>query len=152
MRLGDHLNAQVRAGATPAPTHPITFKAIARGPRGDEYLVETPAVLAFVDEDKRDAALDAAEIAIRKVYLDGSAPAEKRRNAVTYQILLHALRDADEPRAQLASSVEELRKALVQPVATRLYADYVEFVEREFPSTPSTEQFEELVDDAEKNS
>lgn len=152
MRLADHLNAKVRAGATPAPTHPVTFKAIARGTRGDEYLVETPAVLAFVDEDKRDLALDAADTALRAVYPDGSAPAEKRRNAVAYQILLHALRDADEPRAQLASTVEELRKALVQPVATRLYAEYMAFIEREFPATPSADDFHDLVDEAEKNS
>lgn len=152
MRLGDHLNAQVRAGATPAPTQPVTFKAIARGPRGDEYLVDTTAVLAFVDEDKRDAALDVAEGAIRRIYPDEAAPAEKRRNAVAYQILLHALRDADEPRVQLASTVEELRKALVQPVATRLYAEYIAFVEREFPAAPTAEQFEEAVGDAEINS
>lgn len=152
MKLSDHLNAQVRAGTTPAPTHPVTFKALARGPRGDRYVVDTPAVLAFVDEDERETALDAAEAAVRHVYADGSAPAEKRRNAVAYEILVRALRDPNEPRAQLAGSVEELRKALVQPVATRLYADYIEFVEREFPATPTRQQFEELADEAEKNS
>ena len=152
MRLSDHLNAQVRAGTTPAPTHPVTFRALARGTRGDRYVVDTPAMLAFVDEDEREAALDAAEAAVRRVYPDGTAPEEKRRNAVAYEILLRALRDAAEPRAQLAASVEELRKALVQPVATRLYADYIEFVEREFPATPTAKQFEELAEEAEKNS
>jgi acyl-CoA reductase-like NAD-dependent aldehyde dehydrogenase len=152
MRLGEHLNAQVRAGATPAPTHPVSFKAIARGVRGDEYLVDTTAVLAFVDEEKADAALDAAEAAIRAKYPDGAAPPEKRRNAIAYQMLLHALRDAEEPRAQLASTVEELRKALVKPVAVRLYAEYVAFVDKEFPPLPTTAQLGELAKEAEKNS
>lgn len=152
MRLAEHLNAKVRQGAVPAPTRPVAFKAIARGAHGEEYLVETTAVLAFVDEERRDAALDAAEAAIRQKYPDGLAPPEKRRNAVAYQILLHALRDPDEHRSQLASTVEELRKALVQPVATRLYAEYCQFVDEEFPVTPATDDFEGMVEEAEKNS
>jgi len=152
MRLGEFLSGKHRDGATPAPTRPVEFKAIARGAHGEEYLVDCNAVLAFVDEQKRDKAIDAAEVALRRAYPDGSAPAEKRRNEVAYQVLLYALRDADEHRAQFAASVDELRAALVQPVATRLYTEYIEFVDEEFAATPTKEQFAELVEDARKNS
>ena len=152
MRLGEHLNAKVRAGAIPAPTHPVIFRALARDAHGEQYVVDANAVLAFVDEDQRDRAIDAAEAEIRLKYPDASAPAEKRRNAVAYQILLYALRDAEDPRVQLAATVEELRKALVQPVATRLYSEYIAFVDEEFPATPAEGDFAGMVDDAEKNS
>jgi len=152
MRLAEHLNAQVRAGAIPAPTHPVNFKALARGPRGDRHVVDVAAVLAFVDEDERETAIDAANAAVRRAYPEGGEPEEKRRNAVAYEILVRALRDAEDSRAQLSASVEELRKALVQPVATRLYADYLAFVDSEFPSTPTPQQLKELTSEAEKNS
>jgi len=152
MRLGDFLSAKNREGATPAPTRPVAFKAIARGAHGEEYLVDCNAVLAFVDEQKRDRAIDAAEAALRRAYPDGSAPAEKRRNEVAYQVLIYALRDADEHRAQFAAGVDELRSALVQPVATRLYTEYIEFVDGEFPLVPKEEDMKEMVEEARKNS
>lgn len=152
MRLGEFLNAMHRDGAPEAPTCPVRFKAIARGAHGEEYLVDCNAVLAFVDESKRDKAIDAAEAVLRRAYPDGSAPAEKRRNEVAYQVLLYALRDADQHRTQFAASVDELRAALVQPVATRLYTEYIEFVDEEFPDEVTPEQLEEMAKEAEKNS
>ncbi|PYR03791.1 MAG: hypothetical protein DMF97_01085 [Acidobacteria bacterium] len=39
------------------------------------------ALLAFVDEKRRDEAMDAPESAIRRVHPDGNAPAERRSDA-----------------------------------------------------------------------
>jgi hypothetical protein len=108
------------------------------------------AVLAFVDEKRRDEAMDAAETAIRRVYSDGNAPAEKRSNEIAYQVLVRALRDADDPRVQFAESVEQLRSALVQRVATHLYGEYLDFVDDEFPEVITPEQFADLVEQAKK--
>jgi hypothetical protein len=152
MRLADFLSVRNRGNATPAPTQPIAFKAIARDANGDEYLVDCKALIAFVDENKRDQAIDAAEAVLRAKYAGGSGPDEKRRNEVAYQVLLRALRDADDPRVQLASSVDELRSALVMPEATRLYGEYVKFIDEEFPATPTPQQFDKLAAEAEKNS
>jgi hypothetical protein len=152
VRLADFLSGRNRANATPAPTQPVTFKAIGRDAHGEEYLVDCKGLVAFVDENKRDQAIDAAEAVLRTKYPDGSAPDEKRRNEVAYQVLLRALRDADDPRVQLAASVDELRSALVMPEATRLYAEYVKFVDEEFPATPTPQQFDKLTAEAEKNS
>jgi hypothetical protein len=152
MRLGQFLEASHTEREQPAPTKPVAFKIIKRLGRGQELVKQVTAVLAFVDEAKRDRAIDAAEAACRRVYQDGSAPPEKRRNELAYQLLLYALRDADEPRAQFASTIDELRSALVQPVATDLYDQYVQFLAEEFPAAPTKEQFDELVEDAAKNS
>lgn len=151
MRLGDFLNVTVEGQVT-AQTHPVTFKAIKRGKHGDEYVIEVKAVIAFVDEKRRDEAMDAAEAAIRRVYPDGNAPVEKRSNEIAYQVLLRALRDADDARVQFAESVEQLRAVLVQRVATYLYSEYLDFVDEEFPEVITPDQFAELVEAARKKS
>lgn len=151
MRLGDFLSTTVE-GQVAAPVHPVTFKAIKRGKHGEEYVIEMKAALAFVDEKRRDEAMDAAEAAIRRVYPDGNAPVEKRSNEIAYQVLLRALRDADDPRVQFAESVEQLRSVLVQRVATHLYAEYQDFVDEEFPEVITPEQFADLVEQATKKS
>ncbi len=151
MRLGDFLNTTVE-GHVAAPLHPVTFKAIKRGKHGEEYVIEMKAVLAFVDEKRRDDAIDAAEAAIRRVYPDGNTPAEKRSNEIAYQVLLRALRDGDDPRVQFAENVEQLRSVLVQRVATHLYGEYLDFVDEEFPEVITPEQFAELVEAARKKS
>jgi hypothetical protein len=150
MRLGDFLNTSIE-GQLMAPTHPVSFKAIKRSKHGEEYIVEVKAVLAFVDEKRRDEAMDAAEAAIRRLYPDGNAPAERRSNELAYQVLLHALRDADDPRVQFAESVEQLRSVLVQRVATHLYGEYRDFVDEEFPEVITPEQFADLVEQGRKN-
>ena len=40
----------------------------------------------------------------------------------------------------------------MQPVETDLYDQYAEFLAEEFPATPTKEQFDELMEEAEKNS
>lgn len=153
MRLADFLNSPNRSkSAIPAPTQPVTFKALGRDPHGEEYLVECKATLGLVDENRRDEAIDDTEARMRAKYPDGTAPEEKRRNEMAYQVLLRAMRDADDTRVQFAASVDELRSALVMPEATRLYGEYVRFVEEEFPAAPTTKQFQALTREAEKNS
>jgi hypothetical protein len=150
MRLGDFLrNHDLQ---DPSPTHPVSFRVVGKNKRGEDFTMEANAVLAFVDEDKRTHGLHTARATLRPLYPQGELPAVELSNEQAYQLLLHALRDADDPRVQFAENVDQLKRALVKPVAERLYADYQKFVDEEFPEVVSPEQLAELTNEAEKNS
>jgi hypothetical protein len=149
MRLGDFLRQQDQH--EPAPTQPVTFKAVGKNPRGEDITVEVSAALAFVDEERRARALNAAQVVMRQFYPAGDAPAAELGNEQAYQLLLLALRDADDPRVQLAENADQLKRALVKPVAERLYGEYQKFVAEEFPDVIEPEEFKGLVKEAEKN-
>ncbi len=150
MRLGEFLKQQDQH--EPAPTHPVSFKAIGKNPRGEDFTVEITAALAFVDEDRRARMLNAAQVAMRQLYPAGEPPSAELGNEQAYQLLLLALRDADDSRVQFAENVDQLKRALVKLVAERLYGEYQEFVADEFPDVIEPEQFKALVEEAEKNS
>jgi len=150
MRLGDFLKRQDQH--EPAPTRPVTYRAIGQNPRGEDFTVAVSAVLAFVDEDRRPRSLNAAQVTMRHTYPAGDIPEVELSNEQVYQLLLLALRDATDPRVQLAESVDQLKRSLVKPVAERLYREYQDFVADEFPMVIEPEEFQKLVSESKKSS
>jgi hypothetical protein len=148
MKLGDILTRSRRGDAMTAPTKPVTFKVLGRDADGVLTTAEAHVVLAFVDDQERAEALRAAEKALRADFPDGDAPPELLTEERTYQVLVRALRDEDDPRAPFAESVRQLRGALHHLEFSRLLKVYEQFVAEEFPEVVTPEQLDQLVDEA----
>jgi hypothetical protein len=146
MKLSDFLNAQGRA--RPAPTRPIAFKVLGVDGQMNGRVGDASAELAFVPEAPRQEALRDAERAIRDHYGDQPIPEDRRDDEGKYHVLFRALRDRDDVRQPFADSVKELKNALVLPEASRLWREYNQFVDEEFPDLVDAETFEKLVEEA----
>lgn len=152
MKLGDILSTKSQAGLVPSVTCPVAFKVIGRGKgSGEQVTAEAAAVLAVVAEEDRALAQRDAAAKVLERYGETQAPSEALGFEVAIQVLSRALRDKDDPRAMFASA-DELRKALVQPVASRLYSQYLAYVNEEFPDVIDPATFERLIADAKKKS
>lgn len=152
MKLGDILSAKNQAGLVPSVTKPVEFKITAKGKASGEHLTATVrAVLSFVTEEERAEAIKDAGDAVAKRYAERAPGDSAMSNEIALHMLARALRDADDPR-QMFATVDELRKALVQGVATRLYSEYLAYESEEFPDTVSDATMTKLLGDAKKKS
>ena len=140
----------------PPPQKPVSFKAIAKTRDGALYDVE--AVLVIVDSPEVRKAIRDAELALREEYkpapdaVAAPIPTKARADEETYQLLVRALRVAEDPRRPLARTVLELRNALPAPVAGQLITTYNEWLEAEFPDTMTMAGLRQLEADAEGKS
>jgi hypothetical protein len=150
VQLGDLMRAG--DGVFRAPTRPVAFKAIGRDGEGNRIVRDVAAVLEFVDEDDRETARIEAEKELRKSFPAGDPPADVLNDARAYRVLLLALRDADDPRKPFALSFPELRRSLHHLEARRIYLDYLDWCDLEFPSQIDDDQFDALVEEAKKKS
>jgi hypothetical protein len=115
-------------------------------------VTEAKAELAFVTEFDRQEAMRTAEKELKALYGSEEISDDRRRDAYTYHILQRALRDADDVRTAFAGSVKELEKALVLPEANKIWSEYIQFCDEEFPDYVDPDTFEKLVAAAKKDS
>ena len=144
MTLDDFL-----ADVPEAPTEPVTFSIV--WPTKDSAMPgkrEVKASLAFVDGYALADALKAAAEPTTARYGRTSPPPDAEQDERIYQILLVALRSADDPRKAFCRDINKLRKALVPRVAGNLYAAYMKFAEREFPAAVTDADFQKMKEDA----
>jgi hypothetical protein len=146
MKLHDFLTAQGRAH--PSPTRPVAFKVLGVDGQMQGLVADAAAELAFVPEAARQEGLRDAERAVREQYGEDAAPEDRRDDEGKYHVLFRALRDKDDVRQPFADSVKELKNALVLPEAARLWREYHQFVDEEFPDAVDAETFEKLVEAA----
>lgn len=151
MKLGEFLSQQ-GAGARQAPTRTARVKLVGVDGQMLGRVADARAEIAFVPEAARQEALRDADRAIRDLYGKDPPPDERRDDEHKYHILHRALRDCDDPRQPFADSVRELKGALVLAEAARIWAEYCQFVEEEFPDSVDTETFERMVEEAKKAS
>ncbi len=140
MRLDDFLKNVESAHL--APTLPVKFKVIGLTKDRQPVTFDAEAQLVFVDEL---ASMTATRAAHEKESSDDLFRTER-----AYQLLLVALRDKDNPAIQFASNVEQLKKALVGPVAAALMNSYQSFLAKEFPEMPTEQQAAEMEEEAAK--
>jgi hypothetical protein len=152
VKLGDILTRSRKGQAVPAPTTPLTFKVLGRDEQGVRTTTDARAVLAFVDDDERNEALRQAEKELRAEFPDGNVPLGLLSEERNYHVLAKGLRDEDDPRAPFADSVKQLRGALHHMEYERIVRAYEDFLEEEFPETPTPEQLDQLIEEAAKNS
>lgn len=153
----------------PEPTRAITARVRVRDGKGDTFMVDAPALLAFVDDRaaaaaRREAdeilgreAAEAREAYFRKHQeLPAPQPPQaldvERRILCEITMLHRALRDPDDRDKPLARSAEELRGALVDSERRRLWSAYEMLVAEEFPPDITDAEFAALVEDAKKKS
>lgn len=152
MKLGDILSAKNQAGLVPSVTRDVEFKIVGKGKgSGDPVTATAKATLAVINEEERAEAIREATLAVAKLFSDVAAPQESMGFETAIHVLAKALRDRDDPRGHFAN-VDELRRALVQPVATRLYSEYLAYQAEEFPDTVDNATFNRLLEDAKKKS
>lgn len=145
MRLDEFLKEACTGQSHLAPTHPVTFRALGLTKDREQVRIEVKARLAFVDDQTSVEISNKAH----ELYPDNLRAYHRE---VSYRMLTHALRDSENPVVQFAATVEELRKALVDPVTSWLMSEYRAFEQREFSPTPDKESLDEAEEDAEKNS
>ncbi len=153
MNLGDILTTQGRA--QPVHPHPVEFKAKGTNAELEIVTARVKAVLICLDEDQRTAARVAALGSVERRFKDKAVPSGVVSDEEIYHYLFEALRQpemVDGIHPKLAATVMELRGALVKNEANRIYREYVEYMEREFPENVSDEKWAALVEDAKKNS
>lgn len=150
MKLGDFLS---QAGSsTPAPTKPVKFKILGRGPMGEQLVCDAEASLVFVDEHQRQEAIRDSHKAQRALYGADPVPPDRLDDEISYQFLLRALRTVEDPRVAFAASVRELRNALTLRTAGELMQTYNAFAAEEFPDAIDQKEFDDLVKEAESKS
>jgi hypothetical protein len=149
MKLNDFLTAQGRS--RPAPTRPVNFKVLGVNGQMAGLVADAGAELAFVPEAARQEALRDANRAVAEAYVDQPVPEERRDDEGKYHVLFRALRDKDDVRQPFADSVKELKNALVLPEAARLWREYHQFVDEEFPDAVDADTFEKLVEEARRS-
>lgn len=159
MKLHDFLSVKNETREL-APFEPVEFIVVGEDrSSGAKVRAKASAVLVFVDEDKRQDCIMQAQISADAKAVNADNPEKPTGHApprtvvdneFIYHLLLRALRDATNHRNPFADNVDQLRVALMKPVANKLYDQYEKFVEREFPDNPTVEQTQELEVEAEK--
>lgn len=151
MNIGQIL--QKAGGAFAAPTKTVTFKVVGRDADGRQIISDASAALVFVDEREREAALIESEKFLRTKFPDGvMLSADRLLDSNTYHLLQKALRDSDDARKPFAFTVDDLKSCLQRNHAVKVYADYLRFVDEEFPEEVDSDTFEELAEAAGKKS
>lgn len=134
----------------------VTFKATGQDENLRSVTAEVPAVMAFVDEDRRETIRVEAAADLDKRYQGKQIPAGVTRDEEIYRLLFEALRDPTPNESgshgRLFDNLTELRTALVLPEVRRLSDEYDLFLVEEFPPRVSQADFDAMVEDAKKNS
>jgi hypothetical protein len=142
----------VHGRSLPAPTRSVKFKILGADVRKSGTVAPAEAEIAFVSETSRQEALRNADAAIATEY-EGQLPSgDRREDERMYHVLHRALRDKDDVRQPFAESPDELKAALVLPEAARIWREYLQFVDEEFPEWVDAETFEKLVAESKKTS
>lgn len=147
MRLQDFLNSATNS----APVKHIKIKVQGEGTNKSGKVSGTvDATLVFVSETERAEAIRDAH----KVVREGNLAEVTLENEIAFQVLHRALRDStsDNYIVPFAESVKGLKNALVLVEAQRVYNEYSNFMEEEYPPSVDSKQFEELVKEAEGKS
>ena len=146
MQLGSFLDG---AKSRPAVTRLVKFKAAAKNTAAQPTSVEVEAVLAYVDEEEREAvAIEAASYLAQK-FKGKTIPDMTRRNEEGLRFLALALRDKSDPAKPLcAAGVEELRPALVYAVGEWLGEEYRALIDAEYMPSPEPADIEKMKDEA----
>jgi hypothetical protein len=148
-KLGDFLRQAPRR--RPVNPRPVQFSAVEPDKTKAQAIIDVDAALVFVDEDARAQIGISARASLEKRFPEAALDEEDLKNERAYQLLFLCLRDAEDPRASLAASVDELRAALVLPEARRLSDEYDRYIQDEFPPAVDDETWRQMVVDAEKN-
>lgn len=143
MKLGQFLSQ-----APTAPVKRVRFQVVGRD--REEFVVraEAEADLVFVDERARLQAERDARSYLASLPGSGAPSTEDINAEEAYHLLHLALRDTADVRTPFAGTVDELRRALVAPVAQRLAAAYWRFVAAEFPDVTTDKEQEKLEEEA----
>lgn len=152
MKLGDILSSKNQSGLVPSVTRDVEFKVLGKAKgSGDPVTATAKATLCVISEEERAEALKEASLAVARRYKDAPPSEEALGFERALQVLSLALRDSDDPRGSFAG-VDELRRALVKPVAMRLYSEYLAYEAEEFPDSIDDATFKRLLEDAKKKS
>ena len=154
MKLGDIL--RTAGTCRQANLHPVTFRIVGRADNFLPLVGEARACFCYVPEDERSQAVISARKAVAERFKGDEEHVRDSdvRDETTYQILLLALRDSDPDSVgrhpPFATSVDELRSALVLSVAQEMWEEYQRYLAEEFPAFVDKETWEALVADAKK--
>lgn len=125
------------------PLHPVAVRLV--DPADPARVGEVPAVLRFVPDRARLAALDSAAESIAKL---NHPTAERRVAEEAYHLLVQAVRQSDAPARVFFESVEQAKSMLVDAEAIRLRAEYERYQETHFPPFFSDEEARKLAEEA----
>jgi len=151
MKLADILTKGLTSSsALLAPTKRVEFRVMGHTKQGERTFLDASAILVFLDDQEREAALrEAGKVA--RLRNGGADPSHGEMvEERTYQLLALALRDEDNTAAVFTRDATTLRKALHALEATRVWETYEAFLAEEYPSELDEETWKRLVDDAEK--